>query len=171
MILNGMNRFVSLWQPWASAMFTYEPEPGVDRPIKTIETRNWELNYIPPGGCWLGIHAAKHPYKPKEYPESFARTVTRLKLDGPFMPYGAVLGFVWLLYCKKADELVKAGLGELELMFGNYVNEGDDLKFEQRYGWVTDPFRIKILRTPYPLAGKQGVFYADLPKDLEFKER
>jgi hypothetical protein len=160
---------LSLWQPFASAMFTYEQEAGVDRPIKAIETRHWEIK-VPKGGVELWIHAAKKKYDRADYPEKFTRLVSGLYLDGPFMPYGVFLGSVWLTACTKADALVNA-IGDLEREFGNYVNEDDYGKFQQRYGFDTDPFRIKILRYPYPYAGKQGIFYWTPPAGLEFKTR
>jgi hypothetical protein len=155
---------LSLWQPWASAMFTYEVE---DRPVKTIETRHWPI-YVPSGGCALAIHAAKQKYRRQDYDGDFAYMVSSLKIDNSYMPYGAVLGIVWLDSCKKADELINM-IGPTERMFGNYVNEDDNGDFQQRYGFVTDPSRIRILRQPYTLRGMQGVFTWDMPEGLEFK--
>lgn len=160
-------KVISLWQVWASAMFTYEAEAGVDRPIKTIETRHWPI-CVPVGGFELAIHAAKHPYRQKDYPRSFTTLVTSLGLDGPFIPYGAILGTVWVESCQKVDDLINK-IGELEKTFGNYINEDDDGNFQQRYGYVTDPFRIKILKHPFPLKGAQGLFSWNPPAGLEWK--
>lgn len=159
-------RILSLWQPWASAMFAMRPNTAI--PVKAVETRHWELKGSFP--FWLGIHAAKKPYRRDDYPRSFTSLVSEFKLDHAFMPYGALLGFVWATACRKVDDILRDGIDPIEQAFGNYVNEGDDLQFQQRYGFVTDPSKIKILKVPYAMRGQQGVWTWTPPEGLEFKE-
>ena len=78
--------------------------------------------------------------------------------------------YVWATACRKVDDILKDGIDPIEQAFGNYVNEGDDLEFQQRYGIVTDPSKIKILKVPYAMRGQQGVWTWTPPEGLEFKE-
>lgn len=158
-------RALSLWQPWASAMVTFEP--GVpDWPIKTIETRHWPIKVSEPFA--LAIHAAKQPYKPEDHDPEFAHAVDSLQLTHGQFPYGAVLGIVWIVACKKVDE-VRDSISPLERAFGNYVNLDKDGRFQQRYAFGTDPSRLLILKTPYPMKGAQGIFSFAQPEGLEFR--
>lgn len=160
----GPIRVLSLWQPWAAAMATYQP--GTNLPIKANETRNWRPHI---GPFWLAIHAAKKKYRPSDYDPQFVKRVRDFKLDNCWMVYGAILCLVYVVDFPEVQSL-SYPLTDLERTFGNYVNANDDGEFEQRYAWRTDPNKLKVLKNPVYMRGEQKLFTWDVPTGLEFKE-
>lgn len=73
------------------------------------------------------------------------------------------------LRCDDCDKGKRPPIDSLEKLFGNYVNVGDDGEFQQRYGWTTDPSKLKILKTPIPYRGEQGIFTWNVPEGLDYK--
>lgn len=134
---------ISLWQIWASAM-----EHGK----KTIETRSWPTSYRGP----LAIHAAKKPFRVRDYSPEFADRVRKDGLLDERLPYGAVLCIVDLVDCVPTNSIRRA-LSQTELMYGNYANG--------RWAWVTE----NLVRLPaaMPTRGYQGFFEFELPDWME----
>lgn len=120
---------ISLWQPWASLLVSGE---------KKIETRHWPIKYR----GMLIIHAAKT----KE--ECFGEQLN--------LPFGALVGIVKLIDCKRSEDL-RDVISKQELHHGNY---GDG-----RFGWVTTEQRA--FARPIPYRGMQGLFEVPISDDVE----
>lgn len=128
---------ISLWQIWAEL---------VRRGLKLNETRSWPMpqSLIDQP---LAIHAAKQKFDPGDYGEIFSR---QLLDDGAMakpLIYGAVLCVVHPAQSLPTEQ-VRSSLSRRELLYGNYE--------DARFAW---PFQdIRVLRTPIPLLGRQGIF-------------
>lgn len=129
-------------------------------PIKSVETRDWEVTYRGP----MAIHSAKKVFRPKDYDPTFVFWVRQLKLlNGCEYRLGCVLCIVHVLDCVKVQD-IRDSLSQRELTFGNYDNsEG------QRYAIVTDPAKLRILKSPIPARGYQKFWDWKVPEGLEFK--
>jgi hypothetical protein len=82
---------ITLYQPWASALFTLRDHPAHPADfIKTVETRSW--------GNWyagdLAIHAGKEFGKNKEEKEYACELARLWGFDPVLLPRSAVLGIV-----------------------------------------------------------------------------
>lgn len=155
-------RCLSLWQVWASAMAKQMPNGN---PVKAIETRHWPIKASCPFD--LAIHAAKLKFVPSQWHEQFVAYCRQYRLLDDIV-YGAVLCIVRVIAVKKVDDLW-ATLTPLERAFGNYVNNDDHGTFQQRYGFVTDPKHLRVLKQPQYVRGMQGVFNWEPPVGIEFK--
>lgn len=151
---------ISLWQPWASAMF-----PPVS--LKRIETRSWPTSHR----GMLAIHAAKK--QSKELERFFdANNIDRVHggtspfgmITGSFydLPFGAIIGFGNLVECFQINELnlnqmpqYRTLLNSNEQAWGNY-----DLG---RFAWVFE--NLTRLDRPVPWRGAQGFFEVDITSD------
>lgn len=127
-------RAISLWQPWASLIFTA-------RRVKRHETRHWATFYRGP----LAIHAAQ-------------KLVTDLEDDllellgeecGPLwasqLPRGRMLGVAQLSDCRLTESIDP---DTLDRLCGNWT--------PGRYAWRLDE-PVKFLDPP-PCKGRQGFF-------------
>lgn len=150
---------ISLWQPWASAMF-----PPVS--LKRIETRHWPTNVR----GQVAIHAAK---KQSRELERIFDDNNKDRIHGgmrPFdmitgsfydLPFGSLIGFGELVDCIQINlfELnrrpdIRDMLNSNEQAWGNY-----DMG---RFAWV---FKDLIrLDKPIPYKGAQGFFNVDLQR-------
>lgn len=134
---------ISLWQPWASALFVSVPGGGV---LKSIETRHWRTDYR---GDLL-IHAAKR--WTAEEREWYARLCRQNPLWPAEPPLGCLIGVVRMIDCKRTEE-VRDEISDTESHWGNY---GD-----HRFGWIFEAPRL--LPKPIPYRGQQGFF--DVPDE------
>jgi len=148
---------ISLWQPWASAMF-----PPVS--LKTIETRSWPTKFR----GLVAIHAAQKQSKELErffIENNKDQVLGKIRpfdmITGSFydLPFGAIIGFGNLVDCVQMNILelnrhpeVRDRLSSNEQAWGNY-----DLG---RFAWVFED--LTRLDEPIPCKGKQGFFKVDL---------
>lgn len=159
---------ISLWQPWAS---------WVVAGIKKVETRNWATNYRGP----LLIHAAKkydeRAFRWMACDPSFLAAMTTLgdpralTVDKSLeiyrsLPFGALIGQVYLVNCQSTDTIGRnfpihqAEHGE-DIHQWWEVDLGDFSK--GRYGWfLEEPVKF---REPLEYKGKQGFFEVS-PQEL-----
>lgn len=141
---------LSLWQPWASLIFTQIPaheNPYTLAYAKAYETRPRPLFYRGP----LLIHAALR-WRPDQ--EAICRSDpfrSALRTGGFYtpddIPRGCILGLVWMRSCQPT-ETVAPKLHPLELSFGDFS--------AGRYAYHLrdpDPFP-----SPLPYRGQQGLF-------------
>lgn len=154
---------ITLHDPWASAMATLM-ENGL--PIKSVETRDWPLDYRGP----MAIHAGKKKFDTRTADPNFLFWVRKLKLlNGIEYRAGHVLCIVWIVDCVRVQD-IRDILGIPEIFFGNYENRFEKgIQVEQRYAWVTDPAKLQILKTPVPAIGHQKFWHWKPPEGLEFK--
>ena len=130
---------ISLWQPWASLIFTGD---------KLHETRG----YPPPAkylGQRIGIHAARRHPTPAEMPmglhllcerEWGAQAAWRSSL-----PRGALLGTVLLVKATRTDAMVP---GPVDRVAGDWSHGR----------WAWELADVRQLPAPVPWKGKQGWF-------------
>lgn len=157
-----MIKVISLWQPWALAMWLgikcYETRGG-DAPVLS-QLRRWD--------GMLGIHAAQLPWThavdkafPNETPKfrrDWALKAIEYMKDAPAdkSQYG-ILGGI----CKRGNiyrtEQIRDSLSEQERHFGNYADG-------RRAIWL--PKMVK-LPTPIPMRGHQGLWDWEVPKDIQ----
>lgn len=136
-------RAISLWQPWATALF--------DPNWKAHETRGWacHANVI---GQRVAIHAAATMPARKLISDGVNEVlVQRYGCEWrSVLPRGAVLGSVLIVDCRAMDCLVAPAepAHRLDRWFGDWG--------PGRFAWrVDDP---RILAEPIPWKGKQGWF-------------
>lgn len=139
-------KVVSLWEPWATAM---------RRKLKKNETRSWRCAHR----GWLGIHAAKKEYKPRDYDFEFNQRVQGAGIWPHHLitTYGHLLCIVKMVGCEKTER-VRDRISEQERFWGNY----DD----KRYAWITSPLDLIELEKPIPLRGHQGLFEWQMPEEI-----
>lgn len=148
-------RAVSLWQPWASLYVGEVGKPGPKR----WETRHWPTHYR----GWLLIHAAQRKVTLRELgPELVALACLR---GFDRVPYGALLGAVYLDHCQHIDRILTEHLAETDpdsLTCGNWANG--------RWAWRRSA-AVPMLE-PISYRGQQGFF--EVPDEVlpaEFLER
>lgn len=129
---------ISLWQPWASLIFTG---------LKVHETRHWR----PPArliGQRIAIHAAKKRTAPSD---GGLAALCAGALPSP-LPYGAVIGTVTLAEVYLAD-LARAGRATPpDMLCGDWT--------PGRWLWrLETPMAIE----PVPTTGRQGWFEVEIP--------
>ncbi len=151
---------ISLWQPWASLIMAG---------AKTYETRSWPTGYRGP----LVICAAKYwskklasylsqeefqkglgPLRGRPKTESNGQLtlgLTGTNFQAEDLPFGAALGVVDLLGCRRTDILAWQEIAE-EYSFGNY-DPG-------RYAWKLE--NVRPFPSPIPMRGAQGLFAPSL---------
>jgi hypothetical protein len=123
-------RALSLYQPWASLLvYGY----------KRIETRSWSTTYR---GILL-IHASQT----KRWMPDFPRLLHSAGLPDAMTdlptPFGAVLGSVEVVDCRKSEEFSESDVGTQEMALGHFS--------PGRYGWVLrNPV---VFTTPIPCKG------------------
>lgn len=144
---------LSLWQPWATALFI-DLKPGV--PLKPHETRHWPLpqNYV---GRTFAVHAAKRDTTDErafweeisdEHLAAFARAGFG-SYDS--LPRGALIGTVVFHKCLRTED-ANVGWKDDAYDWGNYE--------PGRYAYQT--LNRRLFKTPIPFTGRQGIFSADI---------
>ena len=150
---------ISLWQPWASALFT---------PLKPDETRHWPMPTKLIGEP-IAIHASlTDTRETRMYWEDFntgfnveeiAQAFERLKIRhyGDF-PRGCIIG-----WCVFGAPLHTSTIAEwkdhrsaLQRRFGDYS--------PKRFAWPKQ--RAELFAKPYPCTGRQGFFDWTKPEEL-----
>ncbi len=155
---------ISLWQPWASALFAPANPGASPRAIKEHETRHWPMpnRFI---GQPIAIHAAKrdtpderefwmdvvmNPARRELYGNAFAAIGIQKYSD---LPRGAIIGtavFASPIHTEKMD-----AVGEIESDWGNFS--------AGRWAWPT--VHLERFATPIPCVGRQGFFEWASPND------
>jgi len=147
---------ISLWQPWASALFA--PRPGGSLlAIKPDETRHWPL----PGrliGKEIGIHAAKRDTRDeREFWNDivlsnveFRRAFVEIGIyNYSTLPRGAIIGSVVFASPIRTES---AKPDEFARTWGNHGPE--------RFSWPVA--HRTFYMTPIPCVGHQGFFEAEV---------
>jgi hypothetical protein len=154
---------ISLWQPWASALFLRYPAntlPGERQApefwLKPDETRSWPTAFRGP----LAIHAAAKITRPDadfdpQLDDILFRLFRRRTAD---LPRGCILGYCVLDRCSKTINVERR---PMQYLWGDYRERGDDGKV--RYAWSFGDER-KLLPCPISWKGSQGFF--DVPDSL-----
>jgi hypothetical protein len=145
---------ISLYQPWASALFIRLPNGNR---LKGIETRSWKLPNKTLYPLRIAIHASKSFPK---WAREFAETERTLGRIPPRLPLGAIIGLVTILGMRMTEDLAPQ-ITALERLYGDYSSG--------RWGWMlsdADPFPDnKII----PAKGALGLWDWTPPGDMEFK--
>lgn len=137
---------ISLWQPWASLLFT-------DPPAKIHETRHWPAPFRLLGAR-IAIHAAMR--LPQVEPELAELCADRFGADWRrTLPRGAIVGTAILTRCTRMgprhDQAQPAS--PADRLCGDWTDD--------RWAWrLTDR---KPLASPIVMPGRQGWFGADVP--------
>ncbi len=146
---------ISLWQPWASALFAPLQNP-VPLRVKMFETRSWELpaKYI---FVEVAIHAAKRDtideqafwmdvvLSHDEMRETYGKAFGALGIEKySDLPRGAIIGHV-VFGAPWKSELVRPS--EIEAEWGNF--------WPGRWAWPTLEVQPQ---KPVPCVGRQGFF-------------
>lgn len=156
---------ISLWQPWASALFALRPN---NAPLKPDETRHWPLpqRFV---GVPVAIHAAQRNTREEQdfwrdnvldtnlrgfYGEAFARIGVHKWSD---LPRGCIIGVVVFRQCWRTTGQFDVE-DEIAREWGNYA--------PGRYAWPVAT--CTPLDAPVPYVGRQGFFswanHQDLPR-------
>jgi hypothetical protein len=125
-------RALSLWQPWASAMASG---------VKRNETRSWPTAYRGD----LVVCSSKRRPSPEEVGEDETYEAAMA------LPYGYALCVVELYDCMPTDLFHGATplrISRSEADLGDYT--------PGRFAWLTR--RLRRLREPVPVVGRQGIF-------------
>jgi len=130
---------ISLWEPWATLMAIG---------AKKNETRSWPTRHR---GALL-ICAAQRKNR-RELDELYQDTTFWAALKGARLSYGHAVALVDVDGCLATGRDSSAGpYGQDGFLFGDYS--------PGRYAWITTGLRrLK----PFPVKGKQGLFYATMP--------
>lgn len=145
---------VTLYQPWASAIFTLRENPAHDGDfIKTIETRDWANYYAGE----MAIHAGKEFGKLKADKEYAQKLAELWGLDPSNLPRGSVLGIVRITRCWK----FKYPEVETETAPHRYKGIPTGNFGVGRFGWNLKV--IEIFATPIPARGHQLLWNWDRP--------
>lgn len=152
---------ISLWQPWASALFALREAPArgtPEVPVKRYETRGWHMprKYV---GQRVAIHAAKRWTNDERefwrdtvlnstqramYAEAFARIGVRSAKD---LPLGCIIGEV-VFECSRPTEDLLLVPDWIESQWGNF--------YPGRAAWPT--VERRHYGKPIPCVGRQGFF-------------
>jgi len=146
---------ISLWQPWASALFVKYADGQL---MKPDETRHW------PAPQWLigktiAIHAAKRDTRDErefwdELPDrdraAFAACGIRNYGD---LPRGCLIGTLRFVQCLRTESAGVA-FGSDAWSWGNYSSG--------RFAWRHQD--AVLLKAPVPCVGRQGIFEIDMPE-------
>jgi activating signal cointegrator 1 len=127
---------LSLWQPWASAIFAID---HLDQPVKPDETRHWPTSVR----GRIAVHAAKR--KIADIHELTLFNQLRLSQGWRTLPYGCLIGTVEIVDCVRTESITRP---EWQMQWGNYE--------PGRYAFVLSG--AKMLANPIPCVGRQGFF-------------
>lgn len=140
---------ITLWQPYASAIFT--SNPYLERWMKDHETRGWALpaSLV---GTWLFIHAAARKVRHGE----FGPHVEQVMMAGfgrawaSQLPYGAIVGKVRFGTPFRTED-------------GESTSGCDNIMGDWSPGrWAWPVIEREALPEPIPAKGKQGWWTHDL---------
>lgn len=138
-------RCISLWQPWATALFLIDPGGEA---VKVDETRGWPTQVR----GRIGIHAAKH--RLSRLDASYYRDLlSAIGFAWDDLPYGALLGTIEITAVRPAP-VAWALRTEAQRLWGDYRAIGDDGK--RRYAWTMAAPRL--YSRPVAIAGRQTFF-------------
>jgi len=132
---------LSIWEPWASL---------VARGVKRHETRHWSTTYRGP----IAIHAAK-------------------TLDLAGAPEALCVGALGLFWHKDRPTGVVVAIGELRNVHraedvAGRLTRADAAAGNFGYGrFAWEIAKVRPLRQPVPLVGRQGLFNWTPPDDIE----
>lgn len=149
---------ISLWQPWASALFA--PYKGDQfHAIKLYETRHWKMPvYL--HNEWVAIHAAKRDTKAeREFWEDivcenddYQRAFIDIGILGyAALPRGSIIGKARFGPSQATSHY--ADWKDVECDWGNYS--------PGRYAWPV--IEKELFTNPIPCVGRQGFFDVQLP--------
>ena len=145
---------ISLWQPWATALFLREVDGSR---IKPDETRGWPIAYRGP----IAIHAAKaEAVKGLDYDPALDEILFRLcgRRTGD-LPRGCILGRGQLVTCEKTIK-VRPMRSPAQTLWGDYSEY--DGNGRRRFAWRIND--LELLPVPIPWRGQQGLF--DVPDSI-----
>ena len=132
---------LSLWQPWASAIFAKDHVGVV---LKPDETRHWPTKVR----GRIVIHAAKRRMDSDGHTLS---TMLMGSMNLNHMPFGCLIGTVEIVDCVKTETVKRH---HWQQVWGNY-DAG-------RYAFVLA--KPLLFETPIPYTGRQGFF--NVPDEL-----
>lgn len=138
-------RAISLWQPWATLWLLSDPDE------KLFETRHWYTGYRGP----LLVHASKKLDSENRgfiHSSGFEAVLERHGLTLGDLSFGAIIGRVELVSCRRMDSMPPPSYGEE--MWGNWTPE--------RFAWERGPNPRFIDQIRYK--GQQGFF--EVPDSL-----
>lgn len=160
---------ITIWQPWASLV-------AVE--AKRFETRSWPTNYRGP----IAIHAAKknplsnirelHPIVQVDILNALCKafSIKSGVIDRLRMTSGCIVATAELVECweiRMIDEDAEALFKKHHptIVNNRFVNLKDEIMFgnfaKGRYAW--ELANVKMLETPIPAKGKQGLWEWDHP--------
>lgn len=146
-------KVLSLWQPWATLIALGK---------KRVETRSWSTPYRGE----VAIHAAKHWNRKLDgmcCTSPFIDVLGYQYHDGPLyrydgvlrlLPFGSIVATAQIVDVVPTS-VMRPTISVLEASFGDYS--------QGRYAWLLD--NVRPLSDPFPLAGRQGLFNADIPPE------
>lgn len=145
---------ISLWQPWATALFLREADGSR---MKPDETRSWPIAYRGP----IAIHAAKaEAVKGVDYYGDLDGILFRVYgRKTPDLPRGCILGCGQLVACDRAPK-VRPLRSLAQTLWGDYSEH--DGQGRRRFAWTID--NLELLPAPIPWRGQQGLF--DVPDSI-----
>lgn len=141
---------LSLWQPWASALFARDPDGNR---LKPDETRGWSTVFRGE----LAIHAAQKEVHPGPVLAHSLRVA--LGQDHLTIPFGCIVGVLTITDVRPAV-LVALERTPMQLQWGDYRDVGED--GNHRYALITA--QPRLLKEPVLWKGRQGFFR--VPDDL-----
>ena len=130
-----MMRALSLWQPWASAMYLG---------LKANETRSWPTSYR--GDLAICAAKRKMTFLERELYVAFVAPAT--KNTPHLLPYGCVLCVVELYDCMASESFLFSNITPGERALGNYS--------AGRWVWCTH--NLRPLKQAIPIVGRQGLW-------------
>jgi hypothetical protein len=132
---------LSLWQPWASAIFCKDHEGVV---LKPDETRHWPTNVR----GRIAIHAAKRRMDSYGH---YLSTLLAGSMNLNHIPFGCLIGTIEIVDCVKTETVKR---NQWQEVWGNYETG--------RYAFVLSG--PQLFETPIPYIGRQGFF--NVPDEL-----
>lgn len=138
---------ISLHQPWATL---------IALGIKRFETRSWDAPVLAQGSDIL-IHAAQRKPDREVLQDRYIAAALPDCVDGwdEVLPLGCVVAIAYLRNCFEAEwGAINRRYDVSDVPFGDFR--------PGRRIWALDG--IRRLATPYPMRGRQRMFWADLPE-------
>lgn len=152
---------ISLWQPWASALFAPLKPGKAPHAIKLHETRHWPMpkHYA---NEWVAIHAAKRETPDErefwqdvvmdpEHRETYGHAFAAIGIQNYHdLPRGFIVGKVRFAPSKRTD-----GFGPVAWPEGDWGNYSMG-----RFAWPV--IQTHHFAAPIPCVGRQGFFNVEL---------
>jgi len=138
---------ISLWEPWATLVAMNQ---------KQYETRSWPWNYR---GEIL-ICASKAGIKKSLLSSLLKEKAFRTVLgENPELNFGKAVAIATITGCIPTYDMKFDDTNtKYEKDFGDYSYGRFAIKLED----------IKRIKNPFPVIGRQGFFFVELPEDVEF---